>query len=167
MSRMILQIVPSSLAVLFAAAAAVCDVRTRRIPNRLVLLALATALVSQFAAWGVRGIGGAAFAGAIALLLMSIGFAFGGIGAGDVKLMAAMGTFAGLTALPLLMLCTALAGGAMAVTAILCRNSAMTTQHGVRSGRGIEPAPLTLPYAVPIACGVLAVFCNAFRSLRP
>jgi prepilin peptidase CpaA len=163
MSRIVLHIVPSAAALLLASVAAVCDLRTRRIPNRLVLLALGVALISSLAASSWRGLGGAAIAAMIATLLMSAGFFLGGIGAGDVKLMGTMGAFAGLQALPLLLLATAIAGGVFALLAIA------RSAYAARSFRyrqyDTETRPLTLPYALPIACGVCVVFCHALRSV--
>jgi prepilin peptidase CpaA len=74
-------------------AAAVTDVRSFRIPNRLTLPLLACGLVYQLVTAGLSGLG----AGLLGVLL---GFALlvpfhvaGGLGAGDVKLLAAVGAW--------------------------------------------------------------------------
>lgn len=165
MSRALLPIVPSAVAMLFAAWAAVCDLRTRRIPNRLVLLGLPAALLTQFFAAGWKGVAGSAAAAATALVLMSVAYFLGGMGAGDVKLIGVMGAFSGLPTLALLLIGTALAGGVVGVIVLGKRAYASQRQHD-RVGVDAPPfRPLTIPYALPIASGVLAVFCHALRSL--
>src|SRR5687768_11743315 len=71
-----------------------CDIRTRRIPNKLVLVGLATSFVAQ----GLRGLDGtqAWFLGTLAGfgLLLPL-YVIRAMGAGDVKLMAMVGSFLG------------------------------------------------------------------------
>jgi prepilin peptidase CpaA len=71
------------------------DVRTHRIPNLLNLLCALSGLGYQMGAWGLSGLED----GLLGLLLgfgLMIGFyLFVGIGAGDVKALAALGTWLG------------------------------------------------------------------------
>ena len=102
-----------------ALAAAVIDLRTRRVPNALtasiacVGLALAA---SGFGRVDVASSLGGALAG---LAFMLPGYLFGRTGAGDVKLLAAFGTLLGPSATLAAFVATAIAGGllALAVTA--------------------------------------------------
>lgn len=107
-----------------AAVATVTDLRTRRVPNALTLGAGAAGLVT--AALGIGGLGaGAALAGGgIGLLLMLPGYLFGSTGAGDVKLLAAFGTWLGPRDTLTAFMAMALAGGAIAVAALLHRRNA-------------------------------------------
>ncbi len=164
MSHAFLPVVPAAVAVLLATWAAACDLRTRRIPNRLVLLCICVAFVTRFVSYGWRGVAGSAAAAVIALTIMLVGFLLGGIGAGDVKLMGAMGAFAGLSSLPLLMIATFLAGGVFSLVAIY-RASHAPSFRVSQSGTVSALRAITIPYAVPIACGVLTVFCNLLWSL--
>lgn len=165
MGRAFLHILPYAMAMLFAAAAAVCDLRSRRIPNRLVLLCFVVALLTQRLVAGWRGVAGAAAATAIALTIMSVPFLLGGMGAGDVKLMGAVAAFSGLPTLTLLLTATALAGGGFGLL-VIGRKLWANRQRLRSQGRGeIAASPDTLPYALAIACGVLAVFCHALRGL--
>jgi prepilin peptidase CpaA len=98
-----------------ALAATVIDIRTRRIPNELtaaltgVGLALAITGVSGISVWGsIAGF-------AVGLALMMPGHVLGATGAGDVKLMAAVGAVVGPSTVVTAFLFTAIAGGILAV----------------------------------------------------
>lgn len=104
-----------TIAVAGCAAAAVIDLRTRRVPNALTL-SIAAAGVA-LAATGVGRIGLAAALGGwvIGLLLMLPGHLLGRTGGGDVKLLAAVGTLLGPGGTVTAFLITAVAGGALAL----------------------------------------------------
>ena len=98
------------------AIATITDVRTRRIPNWLVLPFLVTGIVLSGWLHGWHGIGQSL--GGVALGLVVYGFLFwmGGMGAGDVKLCAAIGAWIGPDQLFIALVLTAMAGGIM----VLC-----------------------------------------------
>src|SRR5919108_6539894 len=77
------------------AASAIVDLYTRRVPNGLTL-GIGTLGVGM-AAMHMTGIGvpGALAGGAVGLVLMLPGHVVGATGAGDVKLLAALGTLLG------------------------------------------------------------------------
>lgn len=95
--------------------AAVIDMRTRRIPNELTALMIGLGLA--LAATGISGISlGAAGVGLVlGLLLMMPGYMLGATGAGDVKLMAAVGAIVGPGLVITAFLFTAVAGGVLAI----------------------------------------------------
>lgn len=97
------------------AIATVIDLRTRRIPNELTAAIAGVGL--GLAATGTSGIGVAAsFAGFfLGLLLMMPGYMLGATGAGDVKLMGAVGAVMGPALVVSAFLFTAIAGGVLAV----------------------------------------------------
>jgi prepilin peptidase CpaA len=114
-------LLPTSDAIVLAAvvaasgSAATIDLRTGRIPNLL------TATVAV-AGLGLAGLGlsghsmGAALVGAlIGFALMLPGHLLGGTGAGDVKLLAALGTLLGPGGIVMAFLYSAIAGGLLAV----------------------------------------------------
>lgn len=96
------------------------------------------------------------------------------MGAGDVKLITAVGCLAGLPHVAPLLISTALAGGVMALGMAVLRGRAKETLLNVGAlaihhrFEGLTPHPLLnisnsqtlrLPYAVPIAAGcVIALF---------
>ena len=97
------------------ALACVTDLRTRRIPNVLTLSAAAGAVLFhlatggwQAAGWSLVGL----FVGALSFFPM---FALRGMGAGDVKLLAAVGAWLGPGQVAMVALATSLVGGVMAV----------------------------------------------------
>ena len=72
------------------------DVRYRRIPNVFVLATLISGLTLNIAAGGVHG-GLSSIAGCVlAFILMLFLHVFGAMGAGDVKLFAAIGSVIGV-----------------------------------------------------------------------
>jgi prepilin peptidase CpaA len=113
----------ASFAVLAAGllVATVVDLRTRRIPNILTGGMVSAGL--GLAAFGIGGISvGAAVLGCvIGLVLMLPGFALGATGAGDVKLMAAVGSLLGPLGVIYAVLYTAIVGGMLAVIVSLER----------------------------------------------
>lgn len=151
-----------------ATAAAVMDLRTRRISNRLTLPVFLAALLLHLAAGGVRSMLLAGAAGLAAGGVFFLFFVAGGMGGGDVKLMAALCAMAGPAYTPQLLLATAISGGVLALVLALVRGrlrstlrnvAVLTAHHGAA---GLTPHPelnlyapkaLRLPYAVPIAAG--------------
>src|SRR4051812_9728759 len=71
------------------------DVRYRRIPNAFVLATLLTGLAVNVAAHGLEGALSSLGGCALAFTLMFILHVFGAMGAGDVKLFAAVGSVLG------------------------------------------------------------------------
>jgi prepilin peptidase CpaA len=148
------------------AASAIVDLYTRRVPNGLTL-GIGTLGVGM-AAMHMTGIGvpGALAGGAVGLVLMLPGHVVGATGAGDVKLLAALGTLLGPGRTGMAFLYTALAGGLLAViVAIRRRRLAATvarTATLVRTAGGnvseIERGTENnrFAYAPAIAAGALA-----------
>ncbi|HEY0757646.1 MAG TPA: prepilin peptidase [Acidisarcina sp.] len=164
----------------YAAASLTCaltgaffDVKSRRVPNRLTGPALLLGLLLHLFCGGWRGLGSAAAAGLIAGAVFLVFYLAGGMGAGDVKLMAAVAALAGLPHVTPLLLLTAIAGGVLAVGLALLHGrlqatvlnvGALLVHHGTR---GLRPHPdlnllnsatLRLPYAVAIASGSALCF---------
>ena len=161
-----------ALLVLLVLLAAAWDIRTRRIPNLLVLFGLLSAL--GFHALSLHGLGLATAFGGLVLglaLFMPL-YLLRAMGAGDVKLMGMVGAFLG-TASAAGAVCTVLiAGGVLALAAALCngrlqilaRNlrymmmhalaGAATGQHG--GSQVLAMSAGQLPYGVAIAAGTIA-----------
>ncbi len=110
--------------------AAIVDLRARRIPNALTVLLAAGGFT--LAATGASGLSiGASAAGfVIGLALMLPGHALGATGAGDVKLLAAVGAVVGPATVVMAFLYTALAGGLLAVAVALHRGRLGATLAG-------------------------------------
>jgi prepilin peptidase CpaA len=144
------------------------DVATRRVPNALTFTSATSALV--LATWqsGVHGLTESASGLLTGLALFLPFFALGGMGAGDVKLLAAVGAWLGPWGAFWAAVWTSLAGGAFAVVIAVAHNYLGTALLNLarlisvwRVG-GLAPVPnLTLAdtgaprltYAVAIAFG--------------
>ncbi len=113
-----------------ALVATVTDLRTRRIPNALT--ASMAALGVGFAATGISGMSiGASLVGlALGLALMLPGHFLGATGAGDVKLMGAVGAVVGPGMVVSAFLFTAIAGGVLAVAVAVQRQRLAATIAG-------------------------------------
>ena len=158
------------------------DLRSRRIPNWLVLpFLLAGILVSPWRQnWpgigrtmGWHGIG-QSFAGfGIGLLVCGIFFWMGGMGAGDVKLAAAIGAWVGPAQLFFALFFAALIGGIMVLGWAVCGGFLKDLFSGTGDflfgwkQRGIHrdpelvlanPLKRKMPYAPAIAVGTLMSF---------
>ena len=103
------------------------DIRTRRIPNPLT--AAMAGLGIGLAATGTSGISVAASFGGffLGLLLMLPGYGFGATGAGDVKLMAAVGAIVGPPLVLSAFLFTSVAGGVLALVVAMQRHQLRAT----------------------------------------
>ena len=156
------------------ALACVTDLRTRRIPNVLTFSASAGAVLFhlatggwQAAGWSIVGL----FVGALLFLPM---FALRGMGAGDVKLLAAVGAWLGPGQVAVVALATSLAGGVMAVVVALAYGylrKALTNIYLLLAHwrvMGVSPLPAVtlerasgprLAYAFPIAIGTVVTLC--------
>ena len=156
-------------AMLTASAACITDIRAGRIPNVLTFGALLIGLVAQSVAPAGAG-GAAALGGAFAGVLVFFPvFALGGMGAGDVKLMGALGAWLGWSPALYTALYAAVAGGVLAV-AVAWRHGylwrafqnvlALLSFWRVEGVRPFPPLTLDegrgprLPYAVPILLGL-------------
>ena len=162
-----LVVVGSVLLVGLLAAACASDLRTRLIPNRIVLATIAAGVV--FAVVANPGISGLSRAGAGLLTGFAVWFPFyllRMLGAGDVKLFAASATFLGARGAVEGALYTALFGGALALVFMVFSSGFTWTfirlGHGVQHPAMLRNAPSAhgrrMPYALAISAGVLAAF---------
>lgn len=155
-------------ALALCAAAVVCDVRTRRIPNVLTFGGALAAMLVLTALQGLPGLWHASTGWLVGCALFLPFFLLGGMGAGDVKFLAALGAWLGPGTILFVALYAALAGGVMAIVASLARgyfNRMFTNLWGLLMFwriAGLQPMPgLTLrtaesprlPYALAIAAG--------------
>jgi prepilin peptidase CpaA len=97
-------------------AAAIWDLRTRRIPNLLTLPVLAVGLVWAGYTGGLSGLAEAVVACLLLALPFVLLFLFAGGGAGDAKLMGAIGVWLGLSQGVTALFCVAAVGIILAVS---------------------------------------------------
>jgi prepilin peptidase CpaA len=103
------------------------DVRYRRIPNVFVLATLAGGLLINLAAGGPWGLWASAGGCVMAFVLMLLLHVFGAMGAGDVKLFAAIGSVVGTALVPSTFVVVLLTGGVLAVYTILRNGTVFST----------------------------------------
>ena len=144
------------------------DVRYRRIPNAFVLATLASGLIINSIYGGWRGALASLGGCAVAFMLMFILHVFGAMGAGDVKLFAAVGSLVGTHLVLPTFLVVILTGGALALLLMLHTGAVRATMQrvlqilvGLLPGWEIPrfsvPADRrhTIPYGVAITFGSL------------
>ncbi|MDI5933993.1 prepilin peptidase [Halomonas kalidii] len=95
--------------------AAVWDLRSRRIPNRLVMAGAAMGILLQVVVAGPGGALAAITGLLVGLAILLPGYLIGFTGAGDAKLMAAVGTFLGPLGVLQAALASILVGGLIAL----------------------------------------------------
>lgn len=160
-----------------AVVGALNDIRRARIPNWLTYGGLGSALAVRCAVFGwvglKSGFAGFLLAGGIFLVL----FLLGGMGGGDVKLMAAVAGWAGMKQVEAIMVGSAIAGGILAVCYVLAYrqlgqtllNTVALAQHYLTAGLRPhpelnirEPGTLRIPYGLAVAVGTLGCVGHAF-----
>jgi prepilin peptidase CpaA len=163
--------VKSTIAIGIGLTACVTDLRSRRIPNVLTFGAAAAALIYSGATAGWSGLGGAALGWLIGAAIFIVPFALGGLGAGDVKLLGALGAWLGPAGAIWVALYTGVAGGVMAIAVAVASgylrralsNVSLLLMHWRISGlRPLSEVSLEssegprLAYALPIFAGLMA-----------
>jgi prepilin peptidase CpaA len=165
-------------ALLLASASAVIDVQRQRIPNWLTYPGILLGLGLRTALFGWKGLisslGGMVLAGGILLFF----FLIRAMGAGDVKLLAAIGSIVGLEHAFVVLLATAIAGGILAIAvavlrgqlASTIRNTFSVARHHLTSGLSAHPeitldnpSAARMPYGLAIAAGTLYTFVVTWR----
>ena len=144
------------------------DVRYRRIPNVLVLSLLSGGLTINTSFGGFSGALASLAGFAVAFVPMLLIHLFGAMGAGDVKLFAAVGSVIGVSMVPVTFVVVVMLGAALAVYTMLRSGTVFSTLHGVlRIFVGIMPGwemprfaipsdrKHTIPYGVAIMLGSL------------
>ncbi len=144
------------------------DVWYRRIPNAIVLSTFVAGLAINTAFDGLHGLMGSLEGCVVAFVPMFVIHVLGAMGAGDVKLFAAIGALLGAKLVLPTFVLIALLGGLLALYSMLRSGTVFTTLHGVlRIFVGILPGwemprfsmPAdkrhTIPYGVAITMGSL------------
>ena len=164
------------IALAMAITAAVFDVQQHRIPNWLTYPGIVLGFVLQGLLFRWEGLGiwkGLGSAGEGCLLaggIMFLFYAVRAMGAGDVKLMAAIGSLVGPEQAIVVLLATAICGGVMAIVISVYRGRMGETLRNLGSvlwfhaRTGLQthpelnldnPTALRMPYGLAIAAGTL------------
>jgi prepilin peptidase CpaA len=166
---------------LLVVTAAIIDCRTRKIPNWLTLSSCLAGVLANSFFHGLPGLF-VSLAGLLAgFSLLIFVYLLGGMGAGDVKLLSAVGAFIGPRLVFHAFIWMAICGGVMAFALIIYKKSLVATFKNLRDllfgwllGAGKREMDLTiqnrslhkLTYGVAIAAGtLLAVHFQRLPSL--
>lgn len=160
-------------ALVSAGLAVAWDLRQGRIPNRLTYGSIAFGLLARVILGGGRGALDGLAAGLVGGGIFLLFFLVRGMGAGDVKLMTAIGMWAGLRHLVGVMMVTAIAGGILALGYVVARRRGLSTLRNLgallrfHAVAGLAPHPeinlenpraIRIPYALAIAAGTVYAY---------
>jgi prepilin peptidase CpaA len=161
---------PYVAALVVALLGCVTDLRTRKLPNVLTFGAAAGAFGFHLANGGFAGLGWSAAGWLVGTALFFPLFALRGLGAGDVKMLAALGAWLGPAQAVWLAAFSAIAGGVFALGIAIAHGytkQAFTNVWGLLGYwkvMGMRPHPgmsleasgtPKVPYALPIAAGLV------------
>jgi prepilin peptidase CpaA len=158
--------------------AAYIDGKQLRVPNWLTYPMVFSGLVYSFWAGGWAGLGDGLLGMLVGLACLLPLYAVGGMGAGDVKLLAGVGAWMGVATTFYGFCVSAVVGAVMAVLMVLYRRSVskhysqlllilsewMTIKNPKELSRIAaerKPTMLLLPYGIPICIGCIAYFFYA------
>ena len=160
----------SVAALLVASVACAIDIRERRIPNVLTLGTAALGLLYRLGSSGVDGVMTGMTGCLLGMALLILPYALGGLGAGDVKLLGALGAWLGPQDVFWVAMYTGLAGGVLALIVAFARGYLrqawlnvwlLLTHWRVMGLRPMSELTLEtsqgprLAYAVPILAGTI------------
>lgn len=178
--------VPIGVVMVAVLVAAITDFRAYKIYNLLTLPLLASGLIYHGVVGGWSGFAGSLLGAVIGLALLFLFFLMGGMGGGDVKLMAGIGAWLGAPATLMVLAVACVAAGICAVILMFVHGRARDTWlnfrimwHRIASiGRHFaaddameqelsrsENRGRVIPFGAMVAIGVAVVFAQAyFRS---
>ena len=147
----------------------VTDIKTRRIPNLILLPALLLAVILHSIGGGIDGLINTAGGLTVGLAMLFPLYAMGGMGAGDVKLLGVVGGFLGPWGAVVAGLATFMAGAVLGIAIIIWHrvwpvlelNQAhllSSHPHGASAQRSTHTRKrvTSIPYAPAIAAGTVA-----------
>jgi prepilin peptidase CpaA len=159
-------------AIIILAIAAYIDWKEHRVPNWLTYSAWGLGILFHALSGGISGVSLSLLGTVAGLATLIIPYALRGMGAGDVKLMAAVGAWVGASITLHAFLWITVAGGVMGLYSIL-RSQEIRERFATMNiaGRNLmsfkrldqgqsadAPRRILLPYGVPIAIGFYAYF---------
>lgn len=139
--------------------ATVEDLRSRTISNWLCLFGLIAGLAAHTVMDGWSGLGVSLLGSLIGFAVFLIFFLLGGMGGGDIKLMAAFGAILGKRQIVTAAVMAALVGGVMALIYVVYKKLRQAVQPEA-DGLTQPVRKESIPYAPAISLGVLISFLS-------
>jgi prepilin peptidase CpaA len=162
---------PNLVIILILVISIITDLRDRKILNIVTLPAILTACIYHFFTSGLEGFYFSGQGFLVGLGLLIIPFLMGGIGAGDVKLLAAVGAWKGTFFIFYTGIYAGIVGGLIALFILLKRRQLISTLRrmlfsviflisakGYLLNKDDEQGAISIPYAIPIALGACLTF---------
>ncbi len=150
---------------LILAICTVTDLKSRKIYNKVIFPSLIFAIVANFILFSWSGLFETILGFALGLVILFIPFYLGGMGAGDVKLLAVIGALKGVSFVYLTAIYMAIVGAIIALVILLFKKGWAKTifyyfyskKHGLSIPLLLHRKALTdtYPYGVAIATGAV------------
>lgn len=167
------------------------DFSTQKIPNKITIPAIIAGILVSTIYFGFSGLWSSLLGFAVGFLIFLLPFIFGGMGAGDVKLMAAIGAVMGARFVFMTFVYTAIVGGIIALVYGIYKRGLGTSLklfgnflispllkflyrltgyhkfiewYGTMKKSETRTGKLYIPYAIPIAIGAALVYTNWIPS---
>lgn len=146
------------LSLVIGLAASIEDLWRRRVSNAIALAAFLSGIVAQSWLHGLNGFWDAMLGSLIGFVVFLVFFLMGGMGGGDIKLMAGFGAILGSKLIVVAAMMTALVGGLMALAYLLVNKLRRVAQPA--DGAQAPLRKHAIPYAPAITLGVLLSFLS-------
>lgn len=152
--------------------AAFFDIKERRIPNWVVLFGFSGAMLLALLQ-GSNQLIITVFGFVAGILALLLPFAFGWLGAGDVKLFAAVGSLLGYMALPRVFFYSCIVAGIIALLALAmgyanevsfkrfwtdCKFFVLAGRSGLPKAMPLKPGAYSVPWGVAIGAGTIMAY---------
>jgi prepilin peptidase CpaA len=146
----------------------ITDLKSRKIYNNVLFPTLVLAFVGNFMISGWSGLSASFLGFLLGLAILLIPFLLGGMGAGDVKLLAVIGALKGSAFVFSAAIYMALVGGIIALVIILIKKGRAkgffyhiwAKKHGIDLPYEKSALSATFPYGVAIVVGALLALYN-------
>ena len=147
------------LCVVTGALATAEDLWRRKVSNPIAVGAFASGVVAQSVIYGLKGAGGALLGGLVGFVIFLVFYLLGGMGGGDIKLMAGFGAIIGsVEQVIMAAIVAAMVGAVMALVFLAVRFiRKQFGPEGKITGSGLKSS---IPYAPAISAGVLMSFAE-------
>lgn len=192
MNSFIFNILINSILVVLLVLSSYEDARNKKIPNKYTIPALLAGFLLMTLDNGFEGLRNSFSGFALGFLIFFLPFIFGVMGAGDVKLMAAIGALKGFTFTAYSLLASSIAGAIMVIIYATYKRQMLKTilnmfgliikpvarniylNTGNKKAERIfhyfekvksEYKDLYIPYAIPIAVGTIGVLAGSIFKL--
>lgn len=146
----------------------VTDLKSRKIYNKVLFPTLISAFIINFMVNGWSGVSASLLGFFLGLGILLIPFLLGGMGAGDVKLLAVIGALKGATFVFTTAIYMALVGGVIALVIIFMKKGRakellyhfLAKKHGVDLKYESSALSTKFPYGVAIVAGAVFALIN-------